>query len=330
MKKILFILLLVLGVAAWAFHDWAGSAIADNVEPIPFTIKPGSGLGSTVQQINAAGIPLESALFVVLVRLSGKASKLKAGSYELKPETTPRQLIDQLVRGEFAQESIIIIEGWTFKQMRQALDKHLGLKHDSSQLSERELLLKVAPNFEKAEGLFFPDTYLFAKGSSDLVIYKQAHAAMMKHLNNTWEKRAPELPYRNPYQALIMASIIEKETGQRSERALIAGVFVNRLQRGMLLQTDPTVIYGMGERYQGKIYKRDLETDTPYNTYTRSGLPPTPIALPGVAALTAAMGPSKTDALYFVSRNDGTSQFSNNLNDHNRAVNQYQRGQHDK
>ncbi len=330
MKKFLFVLLLLFGAVSWGLYDWAGSAIAENVEPIPFTIKPGSGLGSTVQQINAAGIPLQSALFGILVRLTGKESKLKAGSYELKPQTTPLRLIDQLVRGEFAQESIVIIEGWTFKQMRLAMDKHLGLKHDTSQLSERELLAKVAPNFDKAEGLFFPDTYLFAKGSSDIIIFKQAHAAMMKHLDSAWEKHDPGLPYRNRYQALIMASIVEKETGQKSERSLIAGVFVNRLRRGMLLQTDPTVIYGMGERYQGKIHKRDLETDTPYNTYTRSGLPPTPIALPGVAALAAALGPSKTEALYFVSRNDGTSKFSNNLSDHNQAVNQYQRVHHDK
>jgi UPF0755 protein len=173
--------------------------------------------------------------------------------------------------------------------------------------------------------LFFPDTYLFAKGVSDLQIYKQAHAVLLKRLNESWTKRDPSLPYKTPYEALIMASIVEKETGQKSERDMIAGVFINRLKRGMLLQTDPTVIYGMGEQYKGQIRKRNLQTDTPYNTYTRAGLPPTPIALPGAAALAAALNPAKTESLYFVSRGDGTSHFSGNLDDHNRAVNKYQR-----
>jgi UPF0755 protein len=192
-------------------------------------------------------------------------------------------------------------------------------------MSDKELMEKIAPDFKAPEGLFFPDTYLFAKGSSDLQIYKQAHAVLMSHLNTAWSKRDPSLPYANPYQALVMASIVEKETGQKAERTLIAGVFVNRLKLGMLLQTDPTVIYGMGDKYDGKIRKKDLETDTPYNTYTRTGLPPTPIALPGVQSLEAALGPAKTEALYFVSRGDGTSKFSGNLTDHNRAVNQFQR-----
>jgi len=173
--------------------------------------------------------------------------------------------------------------------------------------------------------LFFPDTYLFAKGSSDLHIYKQAHALLMARLAAAWEKRDASLPYKTPYEALIMASIVEKETGQKSERAMIAAVFVNRLKQGMMLQTDPTVIYGMGDNYSGNIRKKDLETDTPYNTYTRMGLPPTPIALPGVQSLAAALGPAKSNSLYFVSRGDGTSKFSDNLNDHNKAVNQYQR-----
>jgi UPF0755 protein len=209
--------------------------------------------------------------------------------------------------------------------MREAIAAHTHLKHDTASLSEKELLAKVAPNFEHAEGLFFPDTYLFAKGASDLQVYRQAHAMMMKKLDDGWAKRAQGLPYKSPYEALIMASIVEKETGQKSERNMIAGVFVNRLKRGMLLQTDPTVIYGMGDAYQGNIRKRDLQTDTPYNTYTRAGLPPTPIALPGVASLTAALDPARTDSLYFVSRGDGTSHFSSNLNEHNQAVNKFQR-----
>jgi UPF0755 protein len=276
-----------------------------------------------------AGVPVNPFLFGVLARVTGKAGQIKAGSYELKPDTTPRRLLSQLVRGEFAQESLTIIEGWTFRQMRQAVDAAPNLKHDTAKLSDKELLAKVAPDAPYAgpEGLFFPDTYLFAKNASDLQIYRQAHDMMMKRLKTAWDKREPGLPYNDPYQALIMASLVEKETGQKGERAMIAGVFVNRLKTGMLLQTDPTVIYGMGDKYDGKIHKKDLETDTPYNTYTRAGLPPTPIALPGVQSLAAALAPAKTEALYFVSRGDGTSHFSSNLNEHNNAVNQYQRKQ---
>ena len=316
----------VASVAAVAgFSWWAKQPITDNGEVIGFTVLPGSGVGLASQQIAAAGVPLNPWLFSMLARVTQKASRIKAGSYELKPGTTPRRLIDQLVRGEFAQESLTIIEGWTFRQMRQAIAGNKGLKHETAELSDTELMAKVSPDFKAPEGLFFPDTYLFAKGSPDLNIYKQAHAMLMARLKTAWEKRDSSLPYANPYQALTMASIVEKETGQKSERAMIAGVFVNRLKLGMLLQTDPTVIYGMGDKYEGKISKKDLLTDTPYNTYTRTGLPPTPIALPGVQSLEAALGPAKTDALYFVSRGDGTSKFSGNLLDHNRAVNQFQR-----
>jgi UPF0755 protein len=294
---------------------------------IPFAISQGSGVAGATQQMASAGVPVNTFLFGVLARVTGKAGQIKAGSYELKPDTTPRRLLTQLVRGEFAQESLTIIEGWTFRQMRQAVDNAPNLKHETLRLSDRELLAKIDPEYKAPEGLFFPDTYLFAKGASDLSIYRQAHEMMMKRLKAAWDKRDPGLPYTDPYQALIMASLVEKETGQKSERAMIAGVFVNRLKTGMLLQTDPTVIYGMGDRYDGKIRKKDLETDTPYNTYTRAGLPPTPIALPGVQSLAAATAPARTEALYFVARNDGTSHFSVNLTEHNKAVNQYQRNQ---
>jgi UPF0755 protein len=268
---------------------------------------------------------VQPVLFEILARATGKSAKIKAGSYEMKPGTTPAVLIDQLVRGEFAQESIAIIEGWTFKQMRLAIASNKGLKQETASLTEKELLAKVAPEHSKAEGLFFPDTYRFAKGSSDLQVYKQAYALMMKRLNEEWAQRDPDLPYRSPYEALIMASIVEKETGTEADRKLVAGVFVNRLKKGMLLQTDPTVIYGIGDRFDGDIRRRDLVTDTPYNTYTRAGLPPTPIALPGRASLAAALRPAKTDVLYFVARGDGSSQFSKTLQEHNRAVDKYQR-----
>ena len=325
-KKLVVSSVIVAIGAGGTFVYWAQQPITTDGEAIPFTITPGSGAHAAGQQIADAGVPIVPILFNLLARIEGKTSKIKAGSYELKPGTTPQRLITQLARGEFAQESLTIIEGWTFRQMRVAMANHPGLKHDTAELSDKALMAKISPEYPLPEGLFFPDTYLFAKGASEMQIFRQAHTAMIGRLSEAWDKRDPALPYKNPYEALIMASIVEKETGQKSERAMIAGVFVNRLKTGMLLQTDPTVIYGMGDNYyQGKIRKRDLEADTPYNTYTRGGLPPTPIALPGAQSLTAALAPARTQALYFVARGDGTSQFSANLPDHNRAVNQYQR-----
>jgi UPF0755 protein len=324
-KKLIVTGVIVSVAAVAGFGHWAKQPITTQEPVIGFAVAPGSSVGAAAQQIATAGVPVNPFLFALLARLTGKASRIKAGSYELKPNTSPRGLLTQLVRGEFAQESVTIIEGWTFRQMRQVLASSPALRHDTADLSDAQLMEKIAPGFKQPEGLFFPDTYLFAKGSSELQVYKQAHQAMMNHLNAAWEKRDPRLPYTSPYEALIMASIVEKETGQKSERGMIAGVFVNRLKAGMLLQTDPTVIYGMGDKYEGKIHKKDLEKDTPYNTYVRAGLPPTPIALPGVQSLAAALAPAKTEALYFVSRGDGTSKFSDNLSDHNKAVNQYQR-----
>ena len=313
-------------ICVGAMVIWARQPVlAPGQATIEFSVKPGSGVRSTAQQIAGENIPINPLLLEILARVTGKSARLKAGHYELKPGATPIGLIRQLVRGEFAQESLPIIEGWTFRQMRQAIAQQPALKHDTAALSDTELLAKITTDYTLPEGLFFPDTYLFAKGASDLQVYRQAHAAMLKRLSDAWTKRDPSLPYQTPYEALTMASIIEKETGQKAERGMIAGVFANRLKAGMLLQTDPTVIYGMGEKYQGTIRKRDLETDTPFNTYTRLGLPPSPIALPGKAALAAALNPEKTGALYFVARGDGSSAFSSNLTDHNRAVNKYRR-----
>jgi len=325
-KKLLVTGVIVSVAAASGFAWWAKQALPVPGAPIEFTINPGSGVAASAQQMAAAGVPVNPTLFALLARLTGDAGRIKAGSYELKPGATPRSLLTQLVRGEFAQEAVTIIEGWSFRQMRQAISSHTRLKHDTVKLTDAELMAKISTEYKDPEGLFFPDTYLFAKGSSEIEIYRRAHQAMLEHLNAAWEKRNKELPYKTPYEALIMASIVEKETGQKSERTMIAGVFVNRLRTGMLLQTDPTVIYGMGDAFVGKIGKKDLLTDTPYNTYTRGGLPPTPISLPGLQSLHAALEPAETPALYFVSRGDGTSQFSNNLPDHNRAVNRYQRG----
>ena len=325
-KKIITLCILVALAAGGYFIYWQQAPIlTGDTEPIDFTIVPGSGAHAAGQQIAEAGVPIQPLLFNLLARGTGKSSRIKAGSYELKPGTTPTQLINQLARGEFAQEQLTIIEGWSFRQMRAAIDAHPGLKHDTITLSDTELMKAIGSGYERPEGLFFPDTYLFAKGSSELQIYRQAHAMMIKRLDAAWAKRDAGLPYKTPYEALTMASIVEKETGQKSERNMIAAVFVNRLRLGMMLQTDPIVIYGMGLKFEGNIRKRDLETDTPFNTYTRTGLPPTPISLPGVESLAAAMAPAKSSALYFVARGNGTSKFSDNLPDHNRAVNQYQR-----
>lgn len=318
-------IVLLTGVCAGGLVYWAQAPIVTEGKPIEFTVKPGSGAQAVAAQLSSAGAPMSPMLFTVMARVTGNGSKLKAGPYELKPGVSPWKLLGKIVRGEIAQDAVTIIEGWTFKQMRQALNAHPTLKHDTATMSDAQLLEKIGvKDFRHPEGLFFPDTYMFAKGASDLLVFKQAHSNLTKRLNELWEKRDASLPYKSAYDALIMASIVEKETGKKSERGLIASVFVNRLHKGMLLQTDPTVIYGIGESFDGNIRRRDLKKDTPYNTYTRKGLPPTPIALPGMQSLTAAFNPEKSDALYFVARGDGSSQFSTNLRDHNNAVIQYQ------
>lgn len=314
-------LLAITALAVWRSRP----IVPANAATIAFTLAPGSSVRASIAQMVAAGIPVQPFLLELLARTSSSGANMKAGRYQLKPGTTPAQLLDQLARGESAQEALRIIEGATFADMRRAIAAHPGLKHETVELSDAELLAKIAPEAKSGEGLFFPDTYRFATNTNDLQLYQQAYATMQKKLAQHWQQRALGLPYANSYEALIMASIIEKETGQKAERRQIAAVFVNRLRRGMLLQTDPTVIYGMGQRYQGNIRKKDLQTDSSYNTYMRAGLPPTPIALPGEQSLQAALNPEKSTALYFVSRGDGTSHFSDNLNDHNRAVNKYQR-----
>jgi UPF0755 protein len=222
---------------------------------------------------------------------------------------------------------VTLVEGWNFRQVRDALTSAESLKSQTRDMTNDGLMAALGATGTHPEGQFFPDTYTYAKGSSDLALLKRAQRAQAKHLQAAWSQRSPDSPLKTPEEALILASIVEKETGRASDRAMVAGVFVNRLRLGMPLQTDPTVIYGLGEKYDGKLHRRDLQTDTPYNTYTRSGLPPTPIAMPGKASLLAAVLPNPTKALYFVARGDGSSQFSATLEEHNRAVNKYQRGQ---
>jgi len=231
-----------------------------------------------------------------------------------------------MVRGDEVLETVLIIEGWTLRQMRAALAAAPSLKPLTRDMSDAELMAAIGAPGVPAEGRFFPDTYAYSRGVSDLTVLRRAHRALQDRLAQAWAERAPDTPLKSADEALILASIVEKETGLEADRALVAGVFVNRLRIGMLLQTDPTVIYGLGEAFDGNLRRRDLLADTPYNTYTRGGLPPTPIALPGAASLRAAVRPQATDALYFVARGDGSSVFSRHLADHNRAVNQYQRG----
>lgn len=294
--------------------------------PAEFSIHSGSTLRSVSNQLHRQGLLEHPYAFIVLGRLMGKAGEVKAGSYSLDQATTPYALLQKITRGETLLGKVTVIEGWTFRQMRAALDANPRLKHDTQGMSDRELLAAIGAPEMQPEGIFFPDTYYFDVGGSDIEVYRRAYHAMQEVLAQAWAERSEPLPYANPYQVLIMASIIEKETGAPEERPLIAAVFVNRLRIGMRLQTDPTVIYGLGSRFDGNLRKTDLLTDTPYNTYTRAGLPPTPIALPGEAAILAALAPADTKALYFVATGGGRHKFSNTLEEHNRAVNRYQRG----
>jgi UPF0755 protein len=319
--------LMVMAVAviatAAAFYYWAHAPLTLNPAQLDVTIKPRSSLKSVARQLHDGGVPVQPQLFVLLTRLLGQSAQLKSGNYAFKSGVNPAQVLQKLVRGDVNEYVATIVEGWTFKRMRAELDQNPALRHDTAGLSDQQLLALLGEPNQAAEGLFFPDTYLFDKDTSDLEIYRRAWRLARVQLDQAWAARAPGLPYSTPYQALIAASMIEKETGHAEDRALVSAVFVNRLKLGMPLQTDPTVIYGMGERYQGKLRRVDLQTDTPYNTYTRVGLPPTPISLPGAAALLAATNPAISRALYFVSRGDGSSAFSDNLDEHNKAVNKY-------
>ncbi len=325
MRKLLtLIILLVLLVAAGA-GCYAFRPLPLPATPFEFSLKQGSSLKGMARDMQQAGLLEQDWAFVWLARLLGKSAQLKAGKYALERPVSPLELLNILDKGLVVQGQVSVIEGWTFKQLRAALNTSPDVAHDTLNLTGAEILQRIGATESHPEGLFFPDTYIFASGSSDLAILKSAYQAMQRHLQEAWATREPDLPLQTSYQALTLASIVEKETGAPGDRAMIAGVFVNRLRKGMLLQTDPTVIYGLGEKFDGNLRKRDLLADTAYNTYTRGGLTPTPIALPGMAALQATLHPAKTDALYFVARGDGSSQFSSNLTAHNRAVDKYQK-----
>ena len=321
MKRILLLIVVLCGLAGY----YVMMPLTLVQAPISFTLKPGSSLKSAAHQMSEAGVLQLELPFTLLARALGKAQQLKAGSYELTQPVTPLRLLEMLSNGEVSMAQLSVIEGWSFHQLRTALNASPDVVHDSVNLSEAEILRRIGASETQAEGMFFPDTYLFSKGESDLAVLKQAYQAMQRNLSEQWETREQGLPFEMPYQALTLASIVEKETGAPSDRAMIASVFENRLRIGMMLQTDPTVIYGLGERFDGNLRRKDLLADTPYNTYTRGGLTPTPISLPGVAALQAVLHPAKSQALYFVARGDGTSEFSETLEQHNRAVSRYQK-----
>ncbi|MHB8667083.1 MAG: endolytic transglycosylase MltG [Burkholderiales bacterium] len=324
-KRVSLVALCLTLLAAAGLRWYALSAVKLSTDPVDFSIRPGSSLKSATRQMVESGVELDARLFVLLGRVLGKAGTIKAGSYQVGRGITPLALLEKLSAGEVTQVEIAFIEGWTFRQVRAALDADADVRHDSTALSDAEIMARLGAPGQNPEGLFFPDTYLFGKGTSDLDILKRAYTAMQRELRSAWRQRAPDLPYRDAYDALIMASVIEKETGRASDRAMIGGVFVNRLRIGMMLQTDPSVIYGLGNKFDGKLHKKDLLADTPHNTYTRIGLPPTPIAMPGRASLEAALNPAKTSALYFVARGDGSTEFSDTLAEHEHAVAKYQR-----
>ncbi len=314
---------LLFAAGAW----WLQQPLNLRAEPVELTVEPGSSARTVVQSLVQGGVQVDPQLLYWWIRLSGQARQIKAGSYEIGGAQTPRSLVAKLVRGEVAMRSVTLVEGLTFSQWRELLRKADQLKPEIQDLSDAAIMEKLGRPGVHPEGRFFPDTYAYAKGSSDLVLLRRALQEMDQRLAAAWAQRAPDSPLRSPDEALILASIVEKETGRPSDRGQISGVFNNRLRIGMLLQTDPTVIYGLGPKFDGNLRKRDLLADTPWNTYTRAGLPPTPIAMPGQDALLAAVQPAPTKALYFVSRGDGTSEFSATLEEHNRAVRKFQLGQ---
>jgi len=297
-------------------------------ETIGMQIPAGASVRGIADQLVSAGVLTEPYSFLLMVKLSGGGSQLQAGDYAFNTPLQVMSLIDILKHGTFDQFKLQLIEGKTFADFRQKLAQMPGIRHDTLLLSDSELMQQLSGQAQHPEGWFFPDTYFLDAQSSDVELYKRAYQKMVQHLSAAWQGRQAGLPYQSMYEALVMASIVEKETGVEEERPQIAGVFVNRLRKRMRLQTDPTVIYGMGARYRGNITKKDLLTDTPYNTYTRSGLPPTPIALPGLASIQAALHPAKTAALYFVANGQGRHVFTSTLEAHNQAVRAYQLKKH--
>ncbi|MHB8948342.1 MAG: endolytic transglycosylase MltG [Rhodoferax sp.] len=327
MRRLFTFLVVVAALASGGVLWWLNQSLSMRAAPVDLAVEPGTLPRAVAQAVADAGVQVNPLLLYWWFRVSGEARQIKAGSYELELGVTPRSLLRKLVRGDEALRAVTLVEGWTFDQVRAALLKAEHLRPTIRGLAPDLIMKSLDRPGLHPEGRFFPDTYTYAKGSSDLAVLKRALRAMDKRLEAAWAQRGSDTPLKTPDEALTLASIIEKETGRASDQAIISAVFSNRLRIGMMLQTDPTVIYGLGDKFDGNLRRTDLQTDTPWNTYTRSGLPPTPIAMPGKSALLAAVQPAPSKALYFVARGDGTSEFSADLAAHNRAVNKYQRGQ---
>ncbi|MEM9302063.1 MAG: endolytic transglycosylase MltG [Pseudomonadota bacterium] len=320
--------ILALGTAFWAYRSYQGFLVAGFDLPedgVVWTLEAGTSYRGMVRELAGRDWTEDGWRWRVLGMLDDRPSRLQAGEYRLPVGTSPLELLDRLAAGDVVLYDFTIVEGWTVRQLREALVEAPGIGRTLEAGAEADFATRFELESDSAEGWFLPETYRYPRGTTDVEVLKRAHVSMVDVLATVWEERDPSLPYASPYDVLIMGSIIERETAVAEERALIAGVFVRRLQRGMRLQTDPTVIYGMGEAFDGNLRRRDLRTDTPWNTYTRHGLPVTPIALPGEAALRAAVAPADGNALYFVSRNDGTHVFSATLEEHEAAVDEFQR-----
>lgn len=318
---VLTLALLVGAASSW----WVLTPLSLPTATVDISIEPQTPVREIAQVVADSGVDVQPVVLYAFFRLSGQSRKLRAGSYELSQGNTPLDLLRKISRGEESLKAISLIDGWTFRQFRAALAKAEGLKHDAKELTDAEIMTKLGMPGMSPEGRFFPDTYTYGKGTSELHVMARAAKAMNKQLAAAWKLRGSDIQLRTPEEALVLASIVEKETGRESDRTTISRVFHNRLAIGMPLQTDPTVIYGMFDNFDGNLRRADLRTDHPWNTYTRKGLPPTPIAMPGRNALKAAVQPASSNALYFVAKGDGTSYFSATLDEHNAAVNRYQR-----
>ncbi len=324
-RLLLLVALAAVVVAVSLATSWLSRPLLLAAETAEVSIEPGRTPREIADAWVRAGVQTSPMLLYEWVRWSGRARQIRAGSYEIGAGTTPIRLLDKMVRGDETLAAVRFTEGWTFRQIRAELARAEALKPTTAALSDAEVMTALGAGGVSPEGRFHPDTYLYSKGSSDLAVLKRAYRAMDRRLAEAWQERDPATPLHSAEEALTLASIVEKETGTAADRGRVAGVFVNRLRLGMPLQTDPAVIYGLGPAFDGNLRKRDLLADGPYNTYTRTGLPPTPIAVPGKASLFAAVRPEPTKALFFVARGDGSSEFSETLADHNRAVNRFQR-----
>lgn len=326
MRRLVALLVLVVLLVIAGSAYWRGflAPVVTGTRAVDVEVTPGAPLRQVAAELHAQGVLPQPFELVWLARLRGDTHSLRAGEYLVPPGTSVAGLLDLLKSGKVVLHSLTLVDGWTFKQVMQAVDSDPALSHTLVGKDTAAVMAALGHPGEAPEGRFYPDTYQFPKGTSDVAFLQRAYRDLQSHLESAWQKRAPGLPYRTPYEALILASIVEKETAQPKERGEIAGVFVRRLEKGMRLQSDPTVIFGLGDAYNGKITYQDLRTDTPYNTYTRNGLPPTPICLPSLASIEAVLHPTPGDALYFVARGDGTHQFSATLAEQNAAVQKYQ------